>query len=106
MRDHALEAVGPERTALAALVPVGREHEMLHHELAAAFEQIGQRHLARRPVEHIGRVDLDPGQRAPLLVEPVARFGEFLFAVEMGLARGDPFLARDDLVRLHGRLLC
>src|ERR1035437_11032882 len=29
MRDHRLETVHPERAALAAFAPVGREHEML-----------------------------------------------------------------------------
>src|SRR6185437_9470740 len=31
MGDHVIESVRPERAALAAFVPVGREHEMLDH---------------------------------------------------------------------------
>ena len=75
---------------------------MLHDELAAALEQVGQRLLAAGAVEHIVLVDLDPGQRAALLVQALAGLGQFLLMREMGLARGDPFLARNDAVRLHG----
>jgi hypothetical protein len=78
---------------------------MLDHELAAPFEQIGQRLLAVGPIEHTGLVDLDPGQRAALFAELVARPGVFLLMRQMGFARLDPFFARDDFVRLHGRLL-
>ena len=78
---------------------------MLHHELAAPGKQIGQGLLARWTVEHIGLVDLDPGQRAALFAEAIPRPGKFLLMRHMRLAGFDPFLARDDLVRLHGWLL-
>jgi hypothetical protein len=79
---------------------------MLHHQLAAACEQIGQRLLALRAVEHIGLVDLDPGQCAPLFAQPFAGAGVFLFMRQMRFAGFDPFFTRDDFVRLHDRLLC
>src|SRR3984893_15488237 len=101
MGNHALESVGPERAALAAFGPVGREHEMLHHKLAAAGEQIAQCLLAVGTVEHISLVDLDPGQRAPLFAEPVARPCVFLLVAEMRLARFDPLFTRDDFMRLR-----
>jgi hypothetical protein len=106
MRDHAVELVGPERAALAAFIPVGREHEMLHHELAVCAEQIGERLAASRPFENEGLVHLDPGQRATLLVQPVASAGKFLFAGQQGLAGFSPFVPGNDPARLHGELLC
>ena len=66
---------------------------MLHHELAAPSKQIAQCRLPGWPIEHIVLVDLDPGQRAALLVQALARLCQFLFAREMDLARGDPRLA-------------
>jgi hypothetical protein len=39
---------------------------MLHHELVAPVEQIGQRFSPGRAVENIGLVDPDPGERAAL----------------------------------------
>jgi hypothetical protein len=78
---------------------------MLHHKLAAAFEQVGQRLLAIGAVEQIILVDLDPGQRPALLAQAVARAGIFLLAGHVGLAGLDPFFTRDDLVRLHDELL-
>ncbi len=78
---------------------------MLHHQLAAAREQIGQRLLAFRAVEQVSLVDLDPGQRAALLAQPVARPRVFLFMRQMRFAGFEPFFTRDDFVRLHDRLL-
>src|SRR5215469_13825733 len=102
MRDHTLEAIRPERAAFAALVPFGREHEVLDHELRPALEEIRQCRSSVGALEQIGPFDFRPGQRAPLFAEAVAGACEFLFMREQRLARFDPFLLRDDLVRLHG----
>ena len=66
---------------------------MLHHQLAPPGEQIAQRLLALRAIEQVGLVDLDPGQRAALLAQAVARAGVFLLMRQMRLAGFDPFLA-------------
>ena len=65
---------------------------MIDDQLAAAAEQVGQRLLAVRSVEHVILLDLDPWQFAALGAEPVARVRQFLFMGEMRLARGGPFL--------------
>src|SRR4051795_2302388 len=106
MGDHALETISPERAALAPFVPVRRKHEMLHDKLTAAVKQISQALLAAWPVEHVGLFDLDPWQRAPLGAEPITRPREFSFMIQMRFAGCDPFLTRDNLVRLHRDLLC
>ena len=41
VRHDAIVAIGPERTALAAGVPIGVKHEMVDDELRAAAKQIG-----------------------------------------------------------------
>jgi hypothetical protein len=53
-------------------------HEVLDEELAPAIEQLGERHLARGSVEDIGLLDLDPGECATLLRQPVAEPRQFL----------------------------
>ena len=60
MNGGAVEMVGQERAARAALLPARTEHEVIDDQLAAAVEQVGQRLLATGSVEHIGLVDLDP----------------------------------------------
>jgi len=41
VKSHAVDMVGPEGAARAALLPSRGEHEVLHRKLAAAFKQIG-----------------------------------------------------------------
>src|SRR5262249_32491015 len=82
-------------------IPIRREHEVLHNQLWPADAETSEPYLAVRPVEHIVLVDQHPGQRAPLLGKPVAGAREFLLAHHVGLAGFDPFLTRDDAVRLH-----
>src|SRR5260370_33132152 len=72
VHDAALEIVGPERAALAPLLPVGREHEMVDDQLRAPGEQVAERDLAVRPIEHVRLVDADPREIVPLLAQPVA----------------------------------
>src|SRR4030095_3577326 len=93
MPARAVDMVGAERAADAAFLPVRPEHEMLDHELAAPVEQVGERHLATRPVEYIGLVDLHPGQLAALGTELVALARELFLLRQQRLARGDPFPA-------------
>src|SRR5262249_44910758 len=57
VHDAALEIVGPERTALAPLLPFRREHEMVDDQLRAPGEQVAERDLAVRSVEHVRLVD-------------------------------------------------
>ena len=44
----------------------GLEHEVLHQQLAPAFEQIGERAPALGRVEHVVLLDAHPRQRAAL----------------------------------------
>src|SRR5262249_8524509 len=50
----------PERAALAPLLPVGCEHEMVDDQLRTPGEQVAERDLAVRSVEHVRLVDAHP----------------------------------------------
>src|SRR5208283_1324787 len=61
MDGGAIEVIRPEGAVLASLLPFRREHEMVDGELAGSREQVGQRLLARGPVEHVRLGDPFPG---------------------------------------------
>jgi hypothetical protein len=63
---RAIEMVTQKPAARAALLPPGAEHEVIDDQLAAAIEEVCQRHLAVRPVKYILLLDLLPGQLASL----------------------------------------
>ncbi len=89
----AVDMVGAERAAGAALLPVRREHEVLHDELAAPVEEIRKRAFSRRRVENVFLLDLHPWQLTAFGHDLVAQFGQFLFAREMPFAGGNPVVA-------------
>src|SRR5215472_5219656 len=84
-------------------VPLRRQART--REVRPAPEQVGERQLAVRTIEHVGFVDLDPRQVAALLAQRIAGAGELLFMHHQRLARLGPLLAGYDLVRLHAILL-
>src|SRR5207248_1238421 len=69
-----VEVVGPERTALAALVIVRREHEVVDDELAASVEELWERLAPVGTDEDILLLDALPGKLpspgAQLVAEP------------------------------------
>src|SRR5262249_8336327 len=101
VHDAALEIVSPERTALAPLLPLRREHEMVDDQLRALGEQVAERDLSVRSVEHVRLVDPHPWEFAPLRAQTVPRRRDFLLPGETRHARRDPLLARDDPVAFH-----
>src|SRR5260370_309790 len=105
MHVDAVEVVGPERAARAALVPIRAEHEMLDDELATPLEQVAERHFALRRVEDIALLDLLPRQLAALARQLVAPAGEFLLLGEMGLLRLQPLFVRNNARCRHDALL-
>src|ERR1700749_290864 len=62
----AVKMIRPERTAWAALFPPRTQHEVIHEELPAAAEKIGQRYLSPCRIECIWLLYLFPGQSAAL----------------------------------------
>jgi len=66
---------------------------MLHHQLAATGEQVGQSLSAGGPVERIGLVDLDSGQRAALFAQSFAGACQLLLMRQVSFAGFDPFFA-------------
>ena len=102
--------VGHEGAALAALFPAGCEHEVLHHQLATAIEQFGQRARALRRVERVGRVHAHPWQGTTFAGDLVVQAGEFFLAREQGEAGGAPGVAGNEgrgvvCEGVHGGLL-
>ena len=70
----------------------GAEHEVLHQQLAAAVEQVGERAPALGRVEDVVLVDAHPRQRAALAGDLVAQARQFLLARQQRLALGNPFV--------------
>src|SRR6266511_4854098 len=97
--------IGPERAALATLLPSWSEHEMHDDQLAASIEEVGERLLAVRPVEAIPLLHPDPGQLAALPAQLIAQPGEGLLLAQVLLARREPLVSRHDAVGLHLALL-
>jgi hypothetical protein len=93
-----IDVIGEERAARAALFPVGPEHEVIHDQLAAAVEQLGERLFAVRAVEGVLLVDFHPGQLASLARERITLTCERLLLCQMFAPRLQPLLARHDLV--------
>src|SRR5262249_43968737 len=96
MNHVRVEVVGPERAALAADVVLGREHEVVDDQLAAAVEQVGERLLAVRALEDVLLLDRLPGQGLPLPGHLVAGARELLLLSKELLARLEPLVGADD----------
>jgi len=97
---RAVDVVGQERAAWAALLPPRTEHEVIDDQLAAPVEQVGEGLLPVRPLEDVALLDPHPGQLAALGAQPIAQPGEFLLLAQELLARSEPVLARHKTV-LH-----
>src|SRR6188768_3820322 len=100
MNHGAVEMIGEERAARAALHPAGAEHEMIDHQLAPAAEQVCERFFSVWAVKDVLFLYRRPGQLTARGAQGVARLGEFLFLREQGFACFEPFVLRYDLV-LH-----
>src|ERR1700674_2898042 len=103
MRCDAVIAVGPEGAALARLLPVGAEHEVIDNELAPPTEEIAEREIfALRPVEAVILVDREPWHLTPLGAELIAQLGEVLFFGEQLPASGKPVVIGSGGMIGHG----
>src|SRR5207245_4146423 len=100
---NVVDVIEFERASDTALGPARTEHEVLDDQLAASVEQIRERLLAVRSVEHVLLLDLDPREIATLAAQSVAKSSEFLFLGQQFLASGKPLVSRYDPV-LHCRL--
>ena len=101
MRRGAVEAVRPERAVRAALIPVGREHEVVHDQLAAPVEQLGKASCPVRALEEVLLGDLFPGQVTSLPGEFLAQPGELLLPLQQRLAGDHPFFRGHHCVLIH-----
>ena len=80
VHSRSVKVVCQERAARAALLPSRAEHEVIHHQLAASFEQLRQRNLPRRPFENVALLHLLPRELATLaLSSSRSRVNSFSF---------------------------
>ena len=79
MNRDALKIVGPERAALASLLPVGAEHKVVYNQLALVSKKIFQVLFAVRPLEPVFLFNLDPGKLPDFLGEFIPEFRKLLF---------------------------
>src|ERR1700687_4846954 len=108
VHDAAVEVIGDERAARAALLPVRTEHEVIDDELAAPAEEIAQGLLAARSIEDVLLVHPHPGQLPPLGAERVPLPGKGLVLGEQLLSGAQPLGLRSDsrmldLILAHDR---
>src|SRR5262249_36358285 len=102
VRENALDVVDLERASDALCGLAGPHHEMLDEELAAAVEQIGERHLSVRPIENVLLLHLDPREVAAFAGQAIAEPRELLLLGQKCGPPGEPFVSSHDSVRLHG----
>src|SRR5581483_2056873 len=100
MYDDAVEVVGHERAARAALLPSRAEHEVINDQLAASCEEVGERCLALGAVENVVLFDLDPGQLAPLPAEFIPLPGKLLLFAEQLFSCCNPLFLGNNFVVL------
>lgn len=83
VRRHIISEVGAPDAALGVL---GTEHEVVHNELLAAFEEVFEADFAVRAFEGVVLVDFDVGELAAEGGDFVVGFGEGFFFEEEGFA--------------------
>jgi hypothetical protein len=92
MDREALKAISPERTAFAALLPIGSEHEMVHGKLRFSAKEVRQAFFARRAIEIIVLLYPSPWQGANLSRHVVPLPGELLLFRQKISTSFQPFI--------------
>src|ERR1700692_4490684 len=102
---HAVTVVSHERAARATLLPPRNEHEMLHQQLPATFEQFSERAPPLGRVENVVLIDAHPRESAALAGYLVAQARQLLFVRQQRLALGSPFVPGYDAMVFGAYLL-
>ena len=90
---HAVAVVSHEGAARATLLPARGEHEVLHQQLAATFEQFGERAPALGRVENVSFLSMRThGSARRSRAISVAQARQLLFVRQQRLALGHPFV--------------
>src|SRR5918996_6493321 len=95
------DLVDEHRAAIAALVLVRPEHEVVEEQLPAPLEEVEQARRAVPAVEDVVLIDPDHRQTATLGGECVSCPGGFLFLGKEGLPRCLPLRLGDDGGKVH-----
>src|SRR5580658_1055139 len=96
-----VDVLSLERASGTGRLPFGREHQMMHDQLAAAVEQFGQRAASTRGIEHVALLYSQPRQGATFRGEGITCTHVRLLLREEHPAGDQPFILRYDLGRLH-----
>jgi len=86
-------------------VGVEHPHEVVHHQLLPALEQVEQAHLPVRALERVRLVDAHHRQSPAVGVDLVAVAGQLLLLHQQLLAGGEPLLSGHYLRKIHRVLL-
>jgi hypothetical protein len=100
MDDGAIEAVGNRRTGRASGSVFRSEHEMIHEQLRAPFEKVGQDGWAGVGFEPVFFVNANPRQCLSPLCQFVAAPGQRFLRLQQLLPGDNPLLPRYDFVWL------
>jgi hypothetical protein len=90
MHQRASDVIGHERAAGAALLPARAEHEVLHDQLAASLEQIGEALFSTGRIKDVVLIHSHPGQVTTLRGERVALAAVILLVDQQLLPGLDP----------------
>src|SRR5262249_8227842 len=101
MREGAINMIAEKGATGTAFDPIGRKHEMIDDQLAAALEKIGQGFLAFRSIEDVILLYLDPGKFAALRAHRVSLVRQFLFLNQELLTGLKPLHFRDYFGMIH-----
>src|SRR5260370_14284843 len=85
----------------ASHVVAGMKHEVIDNELTASVKQVSESLTPVRSIKNIVFADGLPRKLATLLIELVAKAGEFLFFGEERGSRGEPVVMRYDWMVLY-----
>src|SRR6516162_5315509 len=105
MPEDSFEMIHFEGTTHALRGLSRGHHKMFDEKLAASVEQIAQRYLSVRSIEHVFLPDLHPRQRLALGSQLVAQSRKLLFPVQQYRASGRPFFGGYDSMT-HNRCVC
>src|SRR4051794_8637163 len=95
------DLVDEHAAAVAALVLIRPEHEVVEDQLAPALEQVRERDLPLRPLELVALLDLRPRQPPAIRGELVAPPRQLLLLCPETPLRGLPFLCGHHLGQIH-----
>ena len=98
MLSRRIHVVANKRTAIASFFPPWPIHKVVHNELAAAVEKIGQTYQSIVAFEDVIGFHFNPWEFAARGAYRIASFGEFFLLLKERACCRDPLVLRYDLM--------